>query len=260
MINNASLKSIFAQSKEQLLDELKGLVLPKDAQQVQKIVADHLGQLFESGNDFRQSLTASEDYILQSALQLLQAQQNITVEIAKSVKNVQSTPRDASAAPKKHPNPYSTLVGTGVGALAGGILGTWGAVAGAIAGTAIVIYCASKPQMSDNIHQQGQRNTPSCMDAEIFVRIVEQICECIDGVIDTYRVQVKRIQNIYEQREKPSLLNECSVLFAQIANVHKAVEANKGNTPAKVVSATEMLVESLENYGLTIKDGKVVNE
>lgn len=260
MINNASLRSIFAQSKEQLLNELKGLVLPNDAPLVQKIVANHLGLLFESGNDFRRSLTKSEDYILQSALQLLQVQQNITVEIAKSMKNDQPAQRDVSTSPIKSPNPYYTLVGTGVGVLAGGILGTWGAVAGAIAGTAIVIYCTSKTQMSDNIYRQGQRNTPPCMDAEIFVRIVEQICECIDGLMDTYRVQVKRIQNMYELREKPSLLNECSVLFAQIANVNKAVEAHKENTPAKVVSATEMLVESLENYGLTIKDGKVVNE
>lgn len=260
-MSRASLKSIFAQNKEKLSEELKKLILPKDAHQVQQVVANHLDELFENENDFRQSLTESEDYILQSALQLLQAQQNITIEIVKSVKDIQSSQRsESSSTPKKTPNPYYTLAGAGVGAIAGGILGTWGTVAGAIAGTAIAIYCTSKPQRANSIPNQEQGSIPSFIDADIFVHIVEQICECIDGVIDTYRVQVKRIQNIYEQREQPSLLNECSALFAQIANVYKAVEANKENTPSKIISATDMLVESLENYGLTIKDGKVVNE
>lgn len=262
-MTNNSLKSIFAQRKNQLSDELKELTLPKDANKVQKAVADLFEELFERNDAFRQSLTEAEDYILQSTILLLQAQHNITTEIAKSLSGVRSAQeRGLASVPAEKPfNPYYAIAGTGVGALAGGLLGTWGAIAGAIAGTAIVIYCTSKPQAAAHTPiVQGQTPTSSGIDTDVFVRIVEQICECIDGVLNTYRVQVKRIKNIYEQREKPSLLDECSALLSQVANVYRAVEANKADTPAKVVSATEMLVESLENYGLMIKDGKVVNE
>lgn len=78
--------------------------------------------------------------------------------------------------------------------------------------------------------------------------------------METYRVQVKRVENIYAQTEKPSLLSECQTLFNQLANLHKVVAANKEGIPVKVLNAIELLEESLENYGLTIKDGRVVNE
>ena len=77
--------------------------------------------------------------------------------------------------------------------------------------------------------------------------------------METYRVQVKRIENIYAQKESPSILSQCESLLSHVANVSKAVESNKENVPAKVVNAVEMLVESLENYNLAIENGKVVS-
>ena len=61
-----TLKSIFESNKEELSSKLEKLSLPKDSELVQKTVADFLGDLFESEGLYRQNLTESEDYLLQS--------------------------------------------------------------------------------------------------------------------------------------------------------------------------------------------------
>lgn len=251
-----TLTEIFDSHKEELAAKLKGLSLPHDSKEVEKRVADFLNTLFENDGDYRQSLTQSEDYILQCAIQLIYAQQSIAAEIIGMSPSLNASPNVITDTPS---NPYYPIIGAGVGVIAGSVLGTWGAVAGAIAGTAIAVYLSSVKTKKTRIeaNTEEQRRT---INVNAFVNIVKKICESIDNLMQTYRVQVKRIQNSYEQKEQPSLLSECSALFTQIANLNKAVEANRETTPAKVVNATEMLVESLENYGLTIKDGKVVND
>lgn len=255
-----TLTNVFESHKEALVDKLNGLSLPRDAQKVQEVVAVFLNSLFESDGVYRQNLIQSEDYILQAALQLLQTQQNITAELVASVKATKQVQQVSAKPVSRQGLEYTPILGAGVGAIAGSFLGTWVAVCGAIAGTAVVIYCGTK-STKPNAHKEPQAALAAPkINVGIFSDIVGKVCESIDNLMQTYRVQVKRIENLYSQIEKPSLLNECSALFAQVANVYKAVEANKENTPPKVISATEMLVESLENYGLSIKDGKVVNE
>ena len=257
------LKALFESNQEKLAEKLSQFVLPKDAVNVQNTVEIFLANLFESDGDYRQSLTQSEDYILQAALQLLQAQQNIAKELATSLKGA-STPKAETVIPSQNKGSiYSPIIGAGIGAVAGGFLGTWPAVCGAIAGTAVAIYCTNKP--SKNIIKAPDHSSPvvtqvPTIDLNVFCAIIGKICQSIDNLMETYRVQVKRVENIYTQAEKPSLLNECEELFNQLANVYKTVNASKENVPSKVQTAVELLIESLQNYGLTIKDGKVVYE
>lgn len=257
-MDTITLTNVFDSHKEALSEKLKGLSLPHDAQQVQEIVADFLNSLFESDGIYRQNLNQSEDYILQSALQLLQAQQNISAEVTSSVKTVNQVQSTSINVNTNKGNEYTPILGAGAGAIAGSLFGPWWGVCGAIAGTAIAIYCATKS--SKATLKENSDTTAPIININVFTDIVKKVCESIDGLMQTYRVQVKRIENLYSQKEKPSLLQECSALFTQITNVYKAVESNKDNTPAKVVNATEMLIESLENYGLTVKDDKIVNE
>ena len=91
-----------------------------------------------------------------------------------------------------------------------------------------------------------------------FCSIIENICESIDGVIDTYRVQVKRITNSYEQREAPSLLNTYSMLIEQIANVIKFSKDSNIEISSNLKSAICILEETLENYDLKYDNGKIV--
>lgn len=258
-----TLKSMFTTSKQELLDNLKGLSLPKDSSKVEKIVTDYLRSLFENEGVFRQSLTETEDYVLQSVLRLLQSQQDIAKEIAKSIKEKESNRQEfKTAGVKEDPNslkPYAAVAGAGVGAVAGGLISTWAAVAGAVAGTAIVVYIASRSSSNKMLN----KNVPSqiastTFDANVFLSIVEKICDNIDNVIETYRVQIKRVENIYEQRQAPTLTNNYAVLLEQIENVYKYSSIE--GVPAKLKNAIDMLVESLENYNLKFENGKIINE
>lgn len=249
-----TLTSVFDEHKEDLSVKLADLSLPKDAQKVQEIVSSFLSNLFEGDGIYRQNLTESEDYILQAALHLLQTQQTVTKELVAENHNIPTEQKESEEC-KKDAN-FVPVIGAGLGAVAGTFLGTWGAICGAIAGTAISIYCSRK---SGTKKTQTTKRLVSKINVNAFINIVSKICASIDGLIDTYRVQVKRIENVYEQREKPSLTNDYSALLEQIANVYNVCETTDG-VPGKLKNAVEMLAETLENYDLKIVNGKIVNE
>lgn len=261
MATVVSLKSIFENSKEKLSQELTGLVLPKDAEAVQNVVANHLCELFENDNVYRQSLTESEDYILQSTIRLLQSEQNISLEISKSVNNI-LTKKQGSTVKKDPFKPYYAVAGASVGAIAGGFIGTWVAVAGAIAGAAVGAYCSSKTQVGDFSVIEGikGKDVEHPLNTNVFIGIVGKICENIDGVIETYRVQIKRVENIYNQRDTPTFQDEYSAVLSQIVNVYNIAKTSNEPIPGKLSNAIDLLAESLENYGLKIENGKIINE
>lgn len=260
MDSKVTLKSIFVLNKGELSAKLDGLFLPKDSQQVQNVVTDFLDNMFENDGQFRQTLTESEDFLLQASLRLLQAQQNIALEFAKASKDAIQQNGICRNITQSQKSPTSSMyisaAGAGVGALAGGFLGTWAAVAGAIAGTALVIYCSTRPSNNSSMSNAGL-SSPS-INVSSFSNIIENICDSIDGVIDTYRVQVKRIANSYEQREKPSLLNTYSMLIEQIANVIKFSKDINIVIPSNLKSAIYILEETLENYDLKYDNGRIV--
>lgn len=239
-----------------LEDKLSGLSLPKDADKILKVVSSFLDNIFESNGVYRQNLTESEDYILQAVLKLLSSQQCVTEEIAKSVKS--TSPLEGETI--KHDNatnPYAAIAGAGAGTVVGCIISSWAAVAGAIAGTALALYFSTK--RSSPPTSASAKLQESSIDVAVFTDIVENICDSIDGVIETFRTQVKRVANVYERREKPSLASDYPAILEQIANVYKVCSSTEG-VPTKVKNAVNMLTESLENYNLKIENGKIVNE
>lgn len=260
MSDTNSLQSTFTAGKEELATQLKKYKLPKDAEKIQRVVDTYLNKILGRECQFRQNLTESEDYILLSALQILKSQQEITFEISKSFTksfsgNSSNNGKDSNVMKKStHINPYVTLAGTGVGAIVGGLAGSWGAAIGAIAGTAIAIYLATR----NTSEIANSASKEDIINVDIYLEIVEKICESIDNVIDTYRVQIKKVKNSYERREKPSLLNEYSALTNQVANVCKTAHFYSDTIPNKLLQAVEMMQESLENYDLKYEDGEIV--
>ena len=150
MNTKQTLKELFESRKEELAQKLTNYCLPKDAEQVQQTVTNYLNELFDTNGDFRQNLTQSEDYILQAAMSLLNAQQSMVSEFAsiskkgpEKVKPEQIHVSDSSSISLKKEAPM-IIGGTTVGGAAGALLlGSWGAVFGAIAGTALVLYYTS---------------------------------------------------------------------------------------------------------------------
>lgn len=150
-----NLKELFDSHKDELSQKLSEYVLPRDAGLVQSTVTNYLNGLFNEDGDYRQGLTQSEDYILQAAISLLHSQQSMIGELAftekkdSSEKDTQYAQADVVTSNKRGKEigtegfPYvigGSAVGSAVGSL---MLGTWGAVFGAIAGTAIILYYSS---------------------------------------------------------------------------------------------------------------------
>lgn len=156
MKTKTTLKALFESRKDELKQKLATLSLPKDAALVQQTVSNYLNDLFDSEGDFRQNLTQSEDYILQAAMSLLNAQQTMVHEFTIPKFTDASSKSDDKQQPNTIPvsdfggvlkkEQYSYVIGgTAVGGTAGAlILGTWGSVFGAIAGTALVLYYSSQ--------------------------------------------------------------------------------------------------------------------
>lgn len=253
-MSTPTLTSIFDAHKDELAEKLKSFSLPRDTKEVETTVTNFLNNMFENDGTYRQSLTQSEDYILQSAIQLLHAQQSIANEIISLASGFNASPK-AITEPKG--NSYTSIIGSGLGAVAGSLIGTWGAVCGAIAGTAIVIYLSTKSKKTKPI--QGEAAVVKTLNVNAFINIVKKICESIDELMETYRVQVKRIQHSYEQKEDITLLNSFNALTEQIANVIKVANSNSEDIPSRVSIAVERLEESLENYDVKYENGKIVS-
>lgn len=266
-----TLSSMFESNKRELENKLKDLVLPKDANKVQEIVSKYLNEIFENEGKYRQSLTLAEDYILQAALSLLYAQQRITGEFINTKVESPSVSAKHLNVDLKHYNTHAivgTTAGGTLGALVGGastVLGTWISIFGAVAGTAIVLYCAfnSSTKLSGSKPIQSQVSQQA-INVEAFLDIVKNICEKVDNLIETFRVQVQRIKNEYEQREKTSLMNTYSLLMTNLESLFQIVEFSNGDNTSKKEEAILMNIDlvkrSLKNYGIYYEEGKLINK
>ena len=259
MENTRTLASMFEANKQALEKELVGLTLPENANKIQDVVSKYLNSMFENDGEYRQHLTQAEDYILQAALGLLNAQQNIAKEISNPKTEVVSSKKTE----KKNINPYTSLIGTTVGGALGAFGGTWGAVFGAIAGTAVVLYCATAmPRPQTQIVSTDKQIAKPTIRTEVFLDIVKNICESIDNLIETFRTQIKRVENIYEQKEKPSLQKNYSLLLTSIQELVVASNTEYDDKEKKLHRLEKKvndLAESLENYGVAIVDGKITD-
>ncbi len=265
-MDTKTLKELFESCKDQLALQLEGLSLPKDSQKVQLIVTSYLNTLFDSNGEFRQGLTQSEDYIVQAAMSLLNAQQSIVGEFVNS--NVISDHNnDKSKSDIKEPATHQTTLkkeyypyvvgGTAVGGAAGALLlSSWGAVFGAIAGTALVLYYSTTLQSSSkSTPVQNAKPVISAQKINVvsFLNIVGNICDSIDSLILTFRSQINRVVSKYENQEKPLLEKEYGVLLDSIQSLLGAnYQLSDEKWQKRIQSRIEQLAESLENYDLDV--------
>lgn len=272
-----TLASMFESNKQALGEALEGLALPKDAIKIQNIVSEYFDELFNQDGEYRQNLSQSEDYILQAALSLLNAQQEMGKKLSEEVILIKPTITEEPKLEKEQAfgqkpiekflnqqaDGKKTLIGTGGGALLGNmVLGTgWGAVFGAIAGTALVLYMAmqsnEKPVIKKSIEAKPMaesyiQNNPINVDA--FLNVVQQTCESIDTLITTFRNQIKKVVNKYESQEKPTLEKEYGILLDGIQSLLGVAYSKQVDEKRlkKIDERIEQLVDSLENYGLEV--------
>ena len=243
-----SLTSIFKSNQSVLGTKLQGLKLPSDSSRIQGIINDYLNEMFNNEGDFRQGLTQSEDYILQAALSLLNAQQSITKEITPDI--ILQEPKPKTQSPiiqtglKKEQYPV-TLTGTAIGGGIGGILlGTWGAVFGAIAGTAIVLYYASSGSQSISKMLPETLEKTKVVESQLY------------SLIDTFRAQIKKVVYKNENQEKPTLEKEYRFLLESVQSLigYKRAHNEDEKFLRKIQERIEDIAEVLDNYNLTVED------
>lgn len=269
-----TLKALFESRKDELAKKLTNLSLPKDAVLVQQIVTNYLNDLFDSEGDFRQNLTQSEDYILQAAMSLLNAQQSMVGEFIKNNtiriadgkhqeerSNAEFKTLSEAAKLKSQEYPY-VIGGSAVGGAAGALLlGSWGAVFGAIAGTALVLYYTSTQDAAKKATAQSpttdtvikKEEKESKIDVDKYLGLVGSICDSVDSLILTFRAQINRVVDKYENQEKPVLEKEYGVLLDCIQSLLGAsYQPTDEKWLKRVKSRIEELAESLENYNLEV--------
>lgn len=275
MQTKQTLASLFGTNKQALAKELTGLMLPKDVNKIQSVVANYFDSLFNQGGEYRQNLSISEDYILQAALSLLKAQQEmgrkltekeieIKTSFAEEKKNqVESNPIEMFLSQKL--DVTKTLIGAGGGAVLGKMaLGSgWGAVFGAIAGTAIVLYLATKSGKK-NVGENAKAITTKPkveativnteIDVTTFLNIIQQTCDSIDSLISTFRNQIQKVVNKYESQEKPTLERDYSLLLESIQSLLGVAYSQQpdGRRLTKMDERIEQVVDSLGSYGLEV--------
>jgi len=275
-----TLASMFESNKQALEDKLEGLALPKDASKILSIVSEYFDELFNQNGEYRQNLSQAEDYILQAALSLLNAQQEMGKKLSEKVVLVTPKPSLNAEAKQEKEQPLgqkpiekflnqqidgkNTLIGAGGGALLGKVvLGTgWGAVFGAIAGTALVLYMATRTNEKPSIKQKSLEAKTSAtsyiqnnpIDVSAFLDVVQQTCESIDTLITTFRNQIKKVVNKYESQEKPTLEKEYGILLDGIQSLLGVAYSKQTDEKRlkKIDERIEQLVDSLENYGLEV--------
>lgn len=279
MSTKTSLLSIFNETKNELASVLSGFTLPKDAQEVQTQISTYLSKVCNEESEYRQNLTQSEDYILQAALSMLNAQRDM-VSALSSYPKIENTVRSneylSTSTPKSTTDSFintpipaaNALLGGGGGALVGKfVFGGWGAVFGAIAGTALVLYLAQqKPTQSESYSRKLSHPVKSTIEPKIvevpvnpetFINIVAQLCESLDNLIITFRAQIQRVVHKYESQEKPTIEREYRTLLEGIQSL---IGYKRGHSPeedkylTKLQVRIEDLAELLDNYNLEAID------
>lgn len=266
-----TLCELFESNQVQLQQALKGMTLPKDMSKAQNTVSSYLEKVFDAEGEFRQNLTQSEDYILEAAISLLNAQQKISSALLKDIHcNCDSNKQNPSvAAPKLKESgsaidfnigTKNTLFGVAGGAIAGKlILGGWGAVFGAIAGVALSIYLTNRTQTKTQsqatrrVVQEEIINKP--IDVDCFIHIIHDVCESVDNLISTFRAQVNRVVQKYESQDKPTLDKEYRLLLESIQSLvgyKRNHDATEEKYTKKMQDRIEDLAESLDNYDIIL--------
>ena len=260
METRCTLTSLFEANKSELKSKLAGLNLFQDTEKIRSIIESYLQQMFNQEGEFRQNLSQAEDYILQSALMLLNAQQEMvkvmTTQPQTVQKKVSRKIESQSKGLKRELYPH-TLLGTAVGGAVGTLAGSWGAVFGAIAGTAVVLYYASTLQKEENVtsHNNGiEEEVKRTIDTAIFLEIIGRICKSVDNLITTFRTQIQRVVNKYEEQETPTLEHTYSSLLESIQSLLGVAYSKQSDEKRlnKIDQRIEQVVDSLGNYGLEI--------
>lgn len=262
-MGNTTLVSMFAANRQALEKELAGKVLPKDVEEIKRIVTDSMNQLLL---DYQGSLQESERFVLNAALRLLDFRMQVDHQLSIQVPKDETIPvtdnqKSSRSSTMRH-GTTTILSGLGSylghkfgGSLLGLSTGIWGAAAGALIASLVIDYISSTSK-----HSKSAVAKPQPVDPKMFTQMLESVYSIIDELVETFRVQIQRIIAPYESKAKPSLQKDYGLLLSEIEALVKLANVetlNPEDKLKKLGSRITILAESLENYGLKVVDGRI---
>lgn len=257
-----TLEDLFKAKKDELRQQLEGLSVPQDFDLIKERIEKTLDSLFGAKGEYRQKLTQSEDYVLQAALNLLNAEQQLQakyIELFLSANQSQKQSANTSSEKEKETNPYLSLLGTAVGAGVGAFIGTWGAAFGALGGTAMAIYLMGNKVAGNDPMAKANGGNSTKLDVDSFLVIMESICTQVDSLMKTVRAQMARIHEAYQSKERESLFSMYPALVSQLESLFEITSESEFSGEATQIQI-DLLKRSLKNYGIALVDGKLVQE
>lgn len=271
MENTHTLASMFESNKQALEEDLIELVLPKDAEVIQKKVCKFLNSMFDNDGEFKQHLTQAENYIINDVVDLLNVQQDIIKEFVNKNHPTHTTVNVDVKEDKTKKNLYALLgagaggslgvvTGNYIGGSVGTFIGTWGTVFGAIAGTAIVIYCSASSSKNKKSIVIEKEIFQIPIDANAFLDIVKKICDRVDKLIGTFRNQIERVENAYKNEEKRSLIKDYPSLSERLEELFQLANFEEKYKNEELLSQIDLIKRALKNYGVIYEDGKLKNK
>lgn len=257
-MDKKSLTSFFDEDRQNLEHALKEYRLPKDREAICATVISRLNSILAPDGLFRGGLTQSEDHILQAALQVLHTQQMMGKKIADlsvSQSPCSSSPQPESLVTKSAPCAAGAAVLSGVTLAVGvGAPIAIPAMIASLVGALVGQIAYDKYGSSGNNGKNANKIEQTPLDVTRFVPIVRQLCETIDGLMDTFRIQIQKVVDLYEAKEKPSLEKDYIFLLEQIQSLlgRAGRKLEDREMAEKLYAGCRDLAEVLENYDLLV--------
>ena len=101
------------------------------------------------------------------------------------------------------------------------------------------------------------------LNVDAFIEIIGKICQSVDSLIETFRAQINRVVNKYENQEKATLEKDFRFLLEGIQSLVGYKRTHSEEEPKyirKLKERIEDVGELLENYNLAIVDYTEDNE
>lgn len=251
-MDTISLLTLFQQRESELRTKLMGIVLPRDYEQLNSVLADlfvnHIGI-----DDYKQELTDSELAIFQSALRLVEN----NMQLHQAIFTLRDLPDDETSekASKKstiingrvhiNKSQVAILGAAATGVLVGAVTNV-GTILLAIVTAATGVWFSAENAKGKVIVKEQIAMPQSVVDVDAIVSNTKRICSSLDNLMSAYHTNVDNLSKRIENRPSPTLANSYGYLLNRLATLYRDISNNA--TQDDIAEDIEKLYKTLKNY------------
>lgn len=251
-MNTISLLTLFEQRESELRTQLMGIVLPRDNERLNNVLADlfvnHIGI-----NDYKQELTDSELAIFQSALRLVEDNMQLHQAIFTSSDLLgQETQEKVSQKSTKNHSRFhvnksqaAILSAAATGILVGAVTNV-GTILLAIVTAATGVWLSTEKANEHFSVKEQVSIKQSVVDVDAIISNTKRICASLDNLMSAYHTNVDNLSKRIENRPSPTLANTYGYLLNRLATLYRDMSNNAAQED--IIEDIEKLYKTLKNY------------